>query len=528
MSMNSPTPASDIQPEPSLDVAILPRQTIGLLELGQEAAQFDSWLRTISQQRITLDSFQHYVKSPAVMGNIMAALDVLINVATLSNKRSARQRQDFVALGINVIGLLSGNADESLACMVLRPMLFIGRQALSQGDPTGLDDGTLEVLKGHLNASIRGELDAYLDDAHQRLPALLQDAATLGKAIVLALADGLESAAKAGAVPNLPLEVTSQLYYEPTQTIANLVQAAWQAYQGAESPALPQTAEATEPSSLAARVADLRALASELDTQLPGLAQAGTVHNSVESVLAKMSQSARDWSQRRSNGQSANVKSEGTSQARRQGDEGHMEALSLESPASGDCNECLNGTCAGTGDSISFARGTERIVTMDTSLPGPFPFAWVRTYRSDLSAYDDGPLGARWTNSYLTYLDITRSATGQEQLEYHAADGRTHAYPLPAVGKKHYDPIERLMLVRTTEQELIVGRGQIQRETYQQVGSRFRLAGIHLRGGARLALQYGHTVENRQVLSDLITYQDDVPHTHVGTQLDAQGRIVGL
>jgi hypothetical protein len=224
------------------------------------------------------------------MGNIMAALDVLINVATLSNTRSARQRQDFVALGINLIGLLSGNPDESLACMVLRPMLFIGRQALSQNDPVDLDNGTLEVLKGHLNASIRGELPAYLDDAHQRLPDLLQDAVTLGKGIVLALADGLESATKAGAVPNLPLEVNSQLYYETTQTIDNLVQAAWQAYQAA----LPQTAEATEPSSLAAKVADLRALASELDTQLPSLAQVGTVHNSVESVLAKMSQSARN------------------------------------------------------------------------------------------------------------------------------------------------------------------------------------------------------------------------------------------
>ena len=49
-----------------------------------------------------------------------------------------------------------------------------------------------------------------------------------------------------------------------------------------------------------------------------------------------------------------------------------------------------------------------------------------------------------------------------------------------------------------------------------------------MRGGARLALRYGHTVENRQVLSDLITYQDDISHTHVGTQLDVQGRILGL
>ena len=101
----------------------------------------------------------------------------------------------------------------------------------------------------------------------------------------------------------------------------------------------------------------------------------------------------------------ANVRTQGTTEARYTATEGKVEALGTQPKAEKDAGD-KNHTCTGTCNSISFARGTEKLNHSDFSLPGPFPLDWTRTYRSSLSAYDASLCGARWIPAYTTRIDV--------------------------------------------------------------------------------------------------------------------------
>ncbi|MFK5736979.1 RHS repeat protein, partial [Pseudomonas urmiensis] len=99
---------------------------------------------------------------------------------------------------------------------------------------------------------------------------------------------------------------------------------------------------------------------------------------------------------------------------------------------------------------------------------------------------------------------------------------------LPKIGKHHYDAIEGLVLIRTQETQLVIARGYASQESYQRQGERFVLQSIRQRGGARIDLHYEHHHQGTPVLSDLVTYQNEVQHQHLATALDEHGRISAL
>ena len=137
------------------------------------------------------------------------------------------------------------------------------------------------------------------------------------------------------------------------------------------------------------------------------------------------------------------------------------------------------------GDSISFSLGSEFIQHTDFSLPGPFPIEWERIYHSRLAEYDQGSLGARWVTEFTTRIDIV----GKGVL-FHDFDGRSHAFELPKVGKALFNAIEDLLLVRSTDSELVICRGFVRKEYYLRVGDRYYLRKILLENDAGCMLHY--------------------------------------
>jgi YD repeat-containing protein len=163
--------------------------------------------------------------------------------------------------------------------------------------------------------------------------------------------------------------------------------------------------------------------------------------------------------------------------------------------------------------------------------------------RSQLSAYDGGHLGARWLTPFSTRIDVV----GQGKLAgllYHAADGRSHGYPLPGIGQRHHDPVEQITLIRVSATLLTLDFGKLLpegetspwRETYEltdtvrakaaELGKEhFRLIALHAKDGAALGLRYDHVVAHgphagEQVLSDIVSKQGEIILAHVGTQID--------
>ncbi|MCA7940280.1 RHS repeat-associated core domain-containing protein [Burkholderia cepacia] len=341
------------------------------------------------------------------------------------------------------------------------------------------------------------------------------------------LANGLEALARAEPFAPAALRASTSATTElrdPAAAFSNLYDAAHQFLRGnaITQPSFEQSSPLESSTLVSANAQALRQFAALLGKQVRQQGQATQV-GSVGWVAAGLVRSldAREAGA----GQSASIKPDATSIAGRQIPGESLEVRVKERPAEQDANQCKIGVQSCSGGSISFATGTETLSHTDFVLPGPFPIDWTRTYRSSLGAYDAGELGARWITPYTTRLDVVGDG-----LRYHGADGRSFDYPLPKVGEAHDDRIEDLTLIRVGESRLALCRGFERRETYQRYGDRYLLTQIELRGGAGMLLGYDHRIGERVVLSDIVTYQDDPsqPHTHLGTDVDEAGRIIGL
>ncbi|WP_350616342.1 RHS repeat-associated core domain-containing protein [Pseudomonas sp. HY7a-MNA-CIBAN-0227] len=517
-------------------VAIVPLSAIDIQDVASSAASFDAWLQSVSGGVVTLDRIQNVAGALPVVGNIMALVDALGDIVTLSSA----QKRDLLAwasLGINLIGVLPLPPAMAAARMTLRPTLFLVRQEMKASSKMLLSASVIEILIGHLNASIVGTLDDFVEQARGKLPGILADAGKLGEDVINEIAKGLEAVANGKLDAKGDAQAASQkisaagdhLLNDPLLALDNIFGAAASAYKAAGKGLANSAADHLLPNDIKKLIATetekLRAMGPELRTQLSKLDDEA-VQNSIGWLLLILSSAVTLWRKRNLGGQSAVIKADKTSQAKHTASEGSLGATSRQVPATHAPSAKKNGTCSSTCHSISFSLGSETLSHTDFSLPGPFPVEWSRTYHSRLGAYDYSELGARWITEFTTRFDCVADG-----LMFHDSDGRSHDYPLPKLGKYHYDAIENLSIVRTSEDQLLLCRGFERKETYVRQGQRFVLSGVVLRNGAGIMLHYEHRHGELPVLSDLITYQDnDITkvHLNLGTLMDDQGRLIGL
>jgi len=181
-------PAKQREPQ----VAVAPLNTIAVEDVGRGAAKVDAWLQSTSGGVVTLDRIKNVAGALPVVGNIMALVDALGDIITLAESEEP-DLLDWVSLGINLIGVLPLPPTMAAARMTLRPTLFLVRQELRNSSKLLLGDALIEVLVGHLNATIVGTLDDFIAQAQPKLVAVLDDAGQLGEQVITELAKGLEA-----------------------------------------------------------------------------------------------------------------------------------------------------------------------------------------------------------------------------------------------------------------------------------------------------------------------------------------------
>lgn len=514
---------------------VVPLSEIQVADVGRDAAKFDAWLQEVSGGVVTLDRIKNVAGALPVVGNIMALVDVLNDIATLA-KSKTRDPLDWVSLGIDLIGVIPYPPNMAAARMSLRPTLYLVRQEMKVAGKTLLGDALINVIVGHLNAAIVGEIDDFVKTAKAQLPSLLDQAGEKGEEILKEISKGLNALVDGDLDSVKSMEnagkkvsgVGSQLLHDPTKAFSNIFGAACDVYKAAGKGVVNSAAKLLLPEQAKELVHEqtrlLTAMGPELRTQLKKLSDPGMPY-SVGALLEVLAKAVDAWNVRNGRGMSGNVKFGATSKAKRRLGEGRTEVRKNEVPAGKRANPDKNGTCPSTCNSISFAMGSESVAHTDFSLAGAFPIEWTRTYCSNLDAYDQDVLGARWISAFTTRFDLVDDA-----LQFHDADGRSHTYPLPKVGLFHYDAIENLTLVRTSEDQLLLCRGFERKETYVRRGQRYVLTCVVLRNGAGVMLHYEHRHGEWSVLSDLIAYQDDITkvHLHLGTMIDDHGRLIGL
>ncbi|WP_177434628.1 hypothetical protein [Pseudomonas sp. Irchel 3A18] len=181
-------------------VAVAPLNTLDLQDVGRGAAVFDAWLQEVSGGIVTLERIKNTAGALPVVGNIMALVDALSDIVTLT-KSQKREMLDWVSLGINLIGVLPAPPTMAAARMSLRPTLFLVRQELRHSAKLVMGDALIEILIGHLNATIVGTIDDFVKQAEPKLAAILKDAGKLGEDVISEIAKGLEAGPTAPLMP---------------------------------------------------------------------------------------------------------------------------------------------------------------------------------------------------------------------------------------------------------------------------------------------------------------------------------------
>jgi RHS repeat-associated protein len=508
---------------------------ISVDDVGASAARFEAWLDEVSGGWVNLERIQLVAGAlPVVVGNIMALVDALGDLASLADA-GPEDVLLWASLGINLIGVLPLPPATAAARMSLRPMLALVRQELARNPKGLLSDVLIQILIGHLNATQVGELDDFVQQARTRIGPLLDEAADLGGQMLNELADGLVKTvdgqldARGNRIQAFQLasEATDQLLHDPRASISNIFSAVGQASVAAgkgvanqASQLLPDQAR----SAVARQAQALRDLVPQLKSRMAVLKDVNGKH-SIAGLVEAMATAVAARKGRVKPSQAAQVKVAATSQARREAPDGQLGVISRQKPATARARDDKNCACASTANRINFALGSESFSHRDFSLPGPFALDWTRTYDSRLAAFDAGWLGARWITPFTTRIERVK-----DQLTFHDADGRSHAWPLPRPGAFHFDAIEYLTLIHVDDEQLVLCRGQDRRETYLRCGEHYLLSHVVLSNGAGLLLRHEHRHGDRPVLSDLITFQDDPTqvHRHLRTTVDEHGRLTGV
>ncbi|WP_414926927.1 hypothetical protein, partial [Pseudomonas zeae] len=105
-------------------VAIVPLSAVDIQDVASSAASFDAWLQSVSGGVVTLERIQNVAGALPVVGNIMALVDALGDIVTLSNTEK-RDLLAWASLAINLIGVLPLPPAMAAARMTLRPTLFL-------------------------------------------------------------------------------------------------------------------------------------------------------------------------------------------------------------------------------------------------------------------------------------------------------------------------------------------------------------------------------------------------------------------
>ena len=543
--MTEPAQASSKPVQRAPEVAVAPLDTIDQQDINAGTAAFDKWLRKFSHDFITLDRLITLAGSLPVIGNIMALIDVVMDIVgviqKLINKKEIELLQ-WVSLGINLIGVVPGAG--GAARMTLRPTLHLVRQKLASG-VKNLGSALIEVLIMHLNAKLAGEIDTFVDKAMDKLASILSECANTSDGVADDLIKVLNSCIGKEPLFDVatPADVETRVYDPKAKSsLLRMLGALGQEYKksanyivAVAARHLPQIAV----EGVNGMVNHLTDFKPAFRGKLAALADE-QAQMSIRWILMRL----RDAVKKHKKRYPTLVPSSKGAQHQKDNPGHELGAIGRQVPAKGDANACkLCPAKGGTAHSISFATGAETFTHTDFVLDAPLPIEWSRTYRSQLTAYDHGHLGARWLTPYSTRIDVLAQGKSTALL-YHASDGRSHRYPQLAVGERHYDPVEQLTFTRMSVALLTLdfgkplpeGEASSWRETYELVDSmrakaaemgkqHFRLIALHSRDGAALGLRYDHVVASgpyagEEVLSDIISKQGESIVAHAGTQID--------
>lgn len=544
------------------ETAVAPIDVFEPEDVAEGAQAFDKWLRSISGDYVTLDRLMLVAGSLPVVGNIFAVVDVIQDVIVIVEKYRKPEDIDFLdwlSLGINVIGVIPAPGTAA-ARTSFRPALHLLKKELSPKNAKravqNISETIMQVLIANLNDKIAGEIEEFVSKSITKIDPLLDDCVTFTDKLADDLIGILEKCinkGQTGSIFNNAKQTPEKALHDPKK------RSSWSKMLAA----LDELQELVADGALAAAAAMLpKVMVAVIELVIEKIKMAKVQFRAkLKEMAMEKTEMGIKWLvvrleqallKRKAALQNKTLADKGNESEKNKGGNG-LGALGTNADPKGSANKCKQ--CPATGDSrksIDFALGCESFTHDDFALEAPLPIAWRRTYRSNLEAYDQGSLGARWITPYSLRVDVVGEGL-KRGLVYRSDDGRSLPFPWLNVGQRYRDSIEEITLTRMTETLLVLdfgkpmpdGQPSAWRESYELVETvpskvekqgrqHFRLVALHGENGAAIGLRYDHIVTmgpnaGEQVLSDVVSKQGTQTIAHVGTQIHAHtGQIQAL
>ncbi|WP_240674382.1 RHS repeat-associated core domain-containing protein [Burkholderia stabilis] len=491
--------AQQLPPDAEKEQAVTWLSDISPKDVAQGGNRFDAWLRKISGNHVTFEDVKTVAGAVPIVGNIMAAIDALGDIAEIIQKRGGKVL-DYMSLAINLIGIIPIPPTLAPFRMSARPLLALVRNQLLI-TRSNLGAALISVLITHINATCATEIEDFLNKLKEGLGKLLDGCAAKAEELMVAIATGMDRALHGQLFDNSGnLKRAEQLAKKmrdnrPWYSASRVGDGLKFAYEGYK--ALGKTVGNSTVGTAAKLAPDswlepFRSTVAFLKTEAPKVASsirslAGSEEGKMMWLVLQLIEAVgRVKARAKLHEQSAEVKPAGKGQAKKTREQEGLEATHGQAPAEGagksGCKSCGLGESPA---SIDFAFGDETFSHVDFDFPGALPLVWARTYRSRLSAYDNGELGARWITPYTTRIDIENG-----KWIYRDAEGRSVDYPALAAGTVHDDLSENLTLSRLDETWVTVSYGHDELHVYERRGDAFRLAMQKDRTGNTITLDY--------------------------------------
>lgn len=521
--------AQQLPPGAEKEQAVTWLSDISPKDVAQGGNRFDAWLRKISGNHVTFEDLKTFAGAVPIVGNIMAAVDALGDIAAIVQKRGG-QVLDYMSLAINLIGIIPLPPTLAPFRMSARPLLALVRNQLLI-TRSNLGAAIISVLVTHINATCATEIEDFLNKLKAGLVELLNGCASKAEELMVAIAQGMDKALQGQLFDNsgnlkraeqLAKKMGDKRPWYSTSRVGDGIAFAWEGYKALGKSVgnkVTGTAAKLAPN---AWLEPFRSTVTFLLTEAPKVASsirslAGSEEGKMMWLIVQLIEAVgRARARGKLHEQSTEVQPGGKGKAQKtRGQEG-LGNTTGQAPAEGagksGCNACAIGESIA---SIDFAFGDERFSHADFDLPAALPVVWERTYRSRLSAYDNGELGARWITPYTTRIDIKGG-----QWFYRDPEGRSVEYRALAAGEVYDDLSENLTLSRLDDTWVTISYGHDALHVYERRGDAFRLAMQKDRAGNTITLDY----DKLDRLARLIDASGNV----LAFEHDRHGRIVQI
>ncbi|WP_080419960.1 RHS repeat-associated core domain-containing protein [Burkholderia ubonensis] len=521
--------AQQLPPGAEKEQAVTWLSDISPKDVAQGGNRFDAWLRKISGNHVTFEDVKTFAGAVPIVGNIMAAVDALGDIAAIVQKRGG-QVLDYMSLAINLIGIIPLPPTLAPFRMSARPLLALVRNQLLI-TRSNLGAAIISVLVTHINATCATEIEDFLNKLKAGLVELLDGCASKAEELMVAIATGMDKALHGQLFDNsgnlkraeqLAKKMGDNRPWYSTSRVGDGIAFAWEGYKALGKTVGNKVTGAAAKLAPDAWLEPFRGTVAFLRTEAPKVAKsirslAGSEEGKMMWLVLQLIEAVgRARARGKLHEKQADVKPGGKSHAEKEKAQGGLGATESQAPVEGpgksSCKACGLGESPA---SIDFAFGDERFSHVDFDLPGALPLVWERTYRSRLSAYDKGELGARWITPYTTRIDIDGG-----QWRYRDPEGRSVDYPALAAGDVHDDLSENLTLSRLDDTWVTISYGHDALHVYERRGDAFRLAMQKDRAGNTITLDY----DTLDRLARLIDANGNV----LAFEHDKHGRIVQI